>query len=220
VTTAEFGRFVHTTGYVTVAERPLDPAGYPGADPAALVPGSLVFRRPHRPVPLHDYRAWWAYIPGRPGDTPKVLRARSRGANNIRSHTSPTRMPWHTLAGREKTCRRKPSGSSRLAEDCRTPSMCGATSSPRRGGCSPTRGRGVSHGRTCGLMDSKARRLSTRFRRMGMASTTWRATSGSGPATSSHPGIHRAARSHAARPPKHSLPAASRPVHRVIHRQV
>jgi formylglycine-generating enzyme required for sulfatase activity len=64
VTTAEFRRFVEATGYVTVAERPLDPSAYPGADPALLVPGSLVFRRPHRPVPLHDYRAWWAYVPG------------------------------------------------------------------------------------------------------------------------------------------------------------
>jgi formylglycine-generating enzyme len=64
VTTADFRRFVQATGYVTVAERPLDPAGYPGADPTALVPGSLVFRRPHRPVPLHDFRAWWTYVPG------------------------------------------------------------------------------------------------------------------------------------------------------------
>lgn len=64
VTAAEFGRFVAATGYVTVAERPLDPVAYPGADPALLVPGSLVFRRPDRPVPLHDYRAWWAYVPG------------------------------------------------------------------------------------------------------------------------------------------------------------
>jgi formylglycine-generating enzyme len=64
VTTAEFRRFVEATGHVTVAERPLDPAGYQSADPALLVPGSLVFRRPHRPVPLHDFRAWWAYVPG------------------------------------------------------------------------------------------------------------------------------------------------------------
>ena len=64
VTTAEFQHFVKATGYLTVAERALDPAGFPGADPAQLVPGSLVFRRPQRPVPLHDFRAWWAYIPG------------------------------------------------------------------------------------------------------------------------------------------------------------
>ena len=35
VTNAEFARFVKTTRYVTVAERPPDPADYPGADPAA-----------------------------------------------------------------------------------------------------------------------------------------------------------------------------------------
>ena len=37
------------TGYVTVAERPLDPADYPDADPDLLVPGSLVFRADARP---------------------------------------------------------------------------------------------------------------------------------------------------------------------------
>jgi hypothetical protein len=36
---------VAATGYVTVAERPLDPAQYPGADPALLRPGSLVFQK-------------------------------------------------------------------------------------------------------------------------------------------------------------------------------
>jgi formylglycine-generating enzyme required for sulfatase activity len=44
VTAAEFRRFVRETGYVTVAERPLDAAQYPDADPKLLVPGSLVFR--------------------------------------------------------------------------------------------------------------------------------------------------------------------------------
>lgn len=43
VAVAEFRRFVTATGYLTVAERPLDPAQYPGADPALLRPGSLVF---------------------------------------------------------------------------------------------------------------------------------------------------------------------------------
>lgn len=64
VTNAEFRRFVKATGYVTVAERPLNAADYPGADPAALVPGSLVFQQPNHPVPLDDYRNWWAYVPG------------------------------------------------------------------------------------------------------------------------------------------------------------
>ena len=39
VTVAEFRRFVKATGHVTVAERPLDPADYPDADPELLVPG-------------------------------------------------------------------------------------------------------------------------------------------------------------------------------------
>ena len=64
VTVAEFRRFVKATGYVTVAERPLDPAEYPEARPEALVPGSLVFRPSRGPVDLTDYRNWWAYVPG------------------------------------------------------------------------------------------------------------------------------------------------------------
>jgi formylglycine-generating enzyme len=64
VTVAEFRRFVKATGYVTLAERPLDPADYPDAAPDLLVPGSLVFQRTRGPVPLDDYRNWWAYVPG------------------------------------------------------------------------------------------------------------------------------------------------------------
>jgi sulfatase modifying factor 1 len=64
VTVADFRRFVKATDYRTVAERPLDPADFPGADPADLVPGSLVFRRTRGPVDLRDVRQWWAYVPG------------------------------------------------------------------------------------------------------------------------------------------------------------
>jgi len=67
VTNAEFRRFVQATGYRTLAERPPNPAEYPDADPALLVPGALVFRRPAQRVNLHApdaYHAWWAYVPG------------------------------------------------------------------------------------------------------------------------------------------------------------
>jgi formylglycine-generating enzyme len=64
VTVGEFRRFVAATRYETVAQRPLDPADYPGADPALLVPGSLVFQRTTGPVDLRDYTNWWAYVPG------------------------------------------------------------------------------------------------------------------------------------------------------------
>ena len=64
VTVAEYRRFVKATGYRTVAERPLDPADYPDADPNLLVPGSLVFHKTPGPVNLDDYRNWWAWVPG------------------------------------------------------------------------------------------------------------------------------------------------------------
>jgi formylglycine-generating enzyme required for sulfatase activity len=64
VTVAEFRRFARATGYVTVAERPPDPAQYPEADPALLRPGSLVFFQASGPVDLNDVSAWWRYVPG------------------------------------------------------------------------------------------------------------------------------------------------------------
>jgi sulfatase modifying factor 1 len=64
VTVAEFRRFVKATGYVTVAERPLEAAEYPGATPDLLVPGSLVFHPTAGPVDLRDVSNWWTYVPG------------------------------------------------------------------------------------------------------------------------------------------------------------
>jgi len=64
VTNADFGAFVAATGYVTYAERAPSAELYPDADPALLVPGSLVFIKPAGPVSLADYRNWWAYVPG------------------------------------------------------------------------------------------------------------------------------------------------------------
>ena len=64
VTVAEFRRFVKATSHVTLAERPLDPADYPDADPELLVPGALVFHPTRGPVNLDDYRNWWSYVPG------------------------------------------------------------------------------------------------------------------------------------------------------------
>ena len=64
VTVAAFRRFVKETGYVTLAERSPDAVDYPAADPGLLVPGSLVFDPPDRPVDLRDPSNWWAYRPG------------------------------------------------------------------------------------------------------------------------------------------------------------
>jgi len=79
---ADFRRFVRATGYVTVAERPLDPADYPDADPELLVPGSLVFRKTSGRVNLDDVRSWWEYVPGaywkRPGGPGTTINGRDR----------------------------------------------------------------------------------------------------------------------------------------------
>lgn len=64
VTNAEFAAFVEQTGYVTVAERPLDPADYPGAPAENLVPGSMVFHRTAGSVDLRHLSQWWAWTPG------------------------------------------------------------------------------------------------------------------------------------------------------------
>ena len=82
VTAAQFRRFVRETNYVTLAERPLDAALYPDADPELLVPGSLVFRMSAGPVDLDDHRNWWQYVPGaywkRPGGKGTTINGRDR----------------------------------------------------------------------------------------------------------------------------------------------
>ncbi len=64
VTNAQFERFVRATGYVTVAERPLNPADFPGVPTDKLVPGSAVFTPPAHAVGLEDPMQWWKYVPG------------------------------------------------------------------------------------------------------------------------------------------------------------
>jgi formylglycine-generating enzyme required for sulfatase activity len=64
VTNLQFAEFVADTGYVTVAERPLDPADFPGASPENLVPGSLVFTMTAGPVDLRHLSQWWTWTPG------------------------------------------------------------------------------------------------------------------------------------------------------------
>jgi formylglycine-generating enzyme required for sulfatase activity len=63
VTNREYARFVDETAYVTIAERPLEPADFPGAPAENLKPGSMLFQRTAGPVDVRDYRNWWAWIP-------------------------------------------------------------------------------------------------------------------------------------------------------------
>jgi formylglycine-generating enzyme len=64
VTNAQFRRFVEQTGYVTLAERPVNPEDYPGANPELLRPSSVVFHKAAGPVDLRDPYNWWTYVAG------------------------------------------------------------------------------------------------------------------------------------------------------------
>ncbi|MGZ8940769.1 MAG: formylglycine-generating enzyme family protein [Limisphaerales bacterium] len=64
VTNEEFEKFVKATGYVTIAERKPDPKDFPGANPADLVPGSVVFSPPAEDPGVSNHFAWWKYVPG------------------------------------------------------------------------------------------------------------------------------------------------------------
>lgn len=64
VTNAQFQKFVKATGYRTMAERPADPALYPGAQPEQLQPASIVFVPPPGPLRQADPYRWWQYVSG------------------------------------------------------------------------------------------------------------------------------------------------------------
>jgi formylglycine-generating enzyme len=64
VTNAQFSEFVSDTGYVTVAERPLDPALFPDLPADDLAPGASVFSPTAGPVDLSDWRQWWRWSVG------------------------------------------------------------------------------------------------------------------------------------------------------------
>lgn len=75
VTNAAFAQFVSDTGYVTVAQRPLNPADYPGAPRENLQPGSLVFQRTPGPVDLRHLSQWWVWTPGACWNHPRGPRS-------------------------------------------------------------------------------------------------------------------------------------------------
>ena len=75
VTNDRFAAFVEDTGYVTVAERPVDweelkqqvPPGTPRPSDEALLPGALVFTPPppgSGSVDLRDLSRWWTWTTG------------------------------------------------------------------------------------------------------------------------------------------------------------
>jgi len=82
VTNRDFDRFVRATGYVTLAERPVDPALYPGAKPELLVPSSVLFEKPAGRVDLRNAYNWWRYIAGADWRHPRGPRSSLQGLWN------------------------------------------------------------------------------------------------------------------------------------------
>lgn len=64
VTNREFAAFVAATGYVTVAEEPLDGDAFDALSPDERAPGAMVFEPTTGPVELDDWRQWWRWQPG------------------------------------------------------------------------------------------------------------------------------------------------------------
>ena len=65
VTNAEFAAFVDATGYVTVAERPLDPGGLPRMRrPRTCSPARWCSPARRGPVDLRHINLWWTWTPG------------------------------------------------------------------------------------------------------------------------------------------------------------
>jgi sulfatase modifying factor 1 len=82
VTNDEFAEFVSATGYVTIAERPLDPADYPDAPVENLQPGSMVFHRTPGPVDLKHLNQWWTWTPGACWSHPRGPRSTVKNREN------------------------------------------------------------------------------------------------------------------------------------------
>ena len=79
VTNEEFAQFVDASGYVTVAERPIDASQYPGALPELCVPGSLVFVGP---------TARWIYATGPNGGSGRRAHPGANRSGKTRRSTA------------------------------------------------------------------------------------------------------------------------------------
>ena len=101
VTNQQFARFVAATGYVTEAERQLDPKEFPGVPLEKLKPGGVVFTPPPHPTPLEDPAPGGPMPPGRISVCPPKRNSNmSRAAAWIASRMPEVRRGSRAASGR------------------------------------------------------------------------------------------------------------------------
>ena len=178
--TAQFAAFVAATGYATVAERPLDPAAFPGAPAENLVAGLAGLHAHARArstcaTSTSGGRGRRARAGARPRARASTLAGREEHPVVHVAYEDAERVRRHGPAPR---CRPRPNGS--------WPRAAGSTARPTPGATSPSRpARGW---RTTGTATSRGARSpatgrprrSARSRPTPSGCSTWPATSGSG----------------------------------------
>ena len=182
-------------GHVTLAERPANPEDYPGAKPEMLVPSSVMFKKSAGPVDLRnhyqlvDVRGGGGLAPpagprqlaGRALGSPRRAR-RLRGRRGLRP------------VGRQGAADRGRVGVRRARRARGRGLRLGRGVHARAARPWPTPGRAVPLGEPAARTVTSGRRRSARSPPTATASTTWPATSGSGPptGTSTHSEIQHA----------------------------